>query len=78
MFLPSRPDFIETIPMRVSMSPYRAILFRPSRPDFIETTAQPTPLAVFLDCSGHLGRTSLRLNMLTKCGLLVGGIVPAF
>ena len=36
------------------------ILFRPSRPDFIETVAATVLLTRKVDCSGHLGRTSLR------------------
>ena len=38
-------------------------LFRPSRPDSIETlsVSKYTP-DTYTDCSGHLGRTPLRLN----------------
>ena len=61
LFRPSRPDFIET--SRGSGSTIRpgTPLFRPSRPDFIETRTGPLTLVFFrLDCSGLLGRTSLR------------------
>ena len=36
MFRPSRPDFIETKTIELTVKG-KNILFRPSRPDFIET-----------------------------------------
>ena len=60
MFRPSRPDFIETSAApSTTPQPYR--LFRPSRPDFIETIPKDFDVVIhFEDCSGLLGRTSLR------------------
>ena len=77
LFRPSRPDFIET-ENRHSSGQYAPELFRPSRPDFIETHVGLNQLVdVRRDCSGLLGRTSLRLVV----GVLFDPpcqIVPAF
>jgi len=52
-------------------------LFRPSRPDFIETLA-PSPCEMATtNCSGLLGRTSLRLGD-REFVLRILRIVPAF
>ena len=60
LFRPSRPDFIETENTRATPTP-RFRLFRPSRPDFIETTGTVRLAPAWgADCSGLLGRTSLR------------------
>ena len=62
LFRPSRPDFIETSPKPAPGTSKPAQLFRPSRPDFIETTNPRTWMVTLSsDCSGLLGRTSLRL-----------------
>ena len=61
LFRPSRPDFIETQDQRSSGGmPHK--LFRPSRPDFIETCRGGGGPIRWPDCSGLLGRTSLRLE----------------
>ena len=60
LFRPSRPDFIETRLRVVGWQIYRT-LFRPSRPDFIETIDSASRRAAkVMNCSGLLGRTSLR------------------
>ena len=60
LFRPSRPDFIET-PVDEVGCLVGCGLFRPSRPDFIETPRWSTCTQGGPNCSGPLGRTSLRL-----------------
>ena len=68
LFRPSRPDFIETGD-GPAIDVQWAGLFRPSRPDFIETSrSSRLGGAVPLDCSGLLGRTSLRLGIRRRDG----------
>ena len=63
LFRPSRPDFIETNQWAVSARAGMK-LFRPSRPDFIETRRFSHDQSVgSSDCSGLLGRTSLRRSL---------------
>ena len=78
LFRPSRPDFIETGYDSLDISAITA-LFRPSRPDFIETRPSITFfLLLFSDCSGLLGRTSLRPNLPVGIVFIGIPIVPAF
>ena len=77
LFRSSRPDYIETSGTS-SLRLFFIILFRSSRPDYIETPAeqQPEPPAQ-PDCSGLLGRTTLRLNAI-PLNLPRTSIVPVF
>ena len=66
LFRPSRPDFIETKNLRILLAT-AVRLFRPSRPDFIETGRLWGASGVAgVDCSGLLGRTSLRHENVTE------------
>ena len=78
LFRPSRPDFIET---KRYTDAGRAddVLFRPSRPDFIETTKNVnTSTSSSWNCSGLLGRTSLRRLKFPLKFPTYASIVPAF
>ena len=67
LFRPSRPDFIETTVQPTPLAVFLVGLFRPSRPDFIETLVLLARSEVaWADCSGLLGRTSLRHRFATK------------
>ena len=62
LFRPSRPDFIETTV--AGRKPHLSSrLFRPSRPDFIETSGLGPDPPRRPNCSGLLGRTSLRQTL---------------
>ena len=54
-------------------------LFRSSRPDYIETfRPQAEPYTAHIDCSGLLGRTTLRLEALAVLIPNQCSIVPVF
>ena len=63
LFRPSRPDSIETAQIKDKVNELVGALFRPSRPDSIETIRGRAAWCGHADCSGHLGRTPLRLGV---------------